>query len=262
MHATAEPATIAGGDEFFTVSPAAGTGLRVESASSNRTLTIPDPSVSAPWARHGMAVAKGDTVDYAVDTSRDAVMVHSILNSESASERQTYRFENVDWIMVDEQTGAAILFRIDADGAHPVGGVDTPWAVDADGRRVPTRFETSADGNTLIQVVEHHVGGFSYPITADPKWWDNVASWFQHSGRAASDKARSAARWLGQAKSRWLKGKTWSVARKAGRGAKVVAKKIGPAGLALCAVGAGWAWYRSDAQGWVRVGDAVSGCLL
>ncbi|TSJ86592.1 hypothetical protein FPK29_02655 [Bifidobacterium polysaccharolyticum] len=24
----------------------------------------------------------------------------------------------------------------------------------------------------------------------------------------------------------------------------------------------GWAWYRSDANGWVRVGDAVAGCLF
>lgn len=26
-------------------------------------------------------------------------------------------------------------------------------------------------------------------------------------------------------------------------------------------VGAGWAWYRSDASGWVRVGDTVVGCI-
>ncbi|PAU70025.1 MFS transporter [Bifidobacterium italicum] len=89
-----------------------------------------------------------------------------------------------------------------------------------------------------------------------------MAAWFKGSGRFISDKARGAARWLGQAKSHWLKGKAWSVAKQAGRGAKIVAKKIGPGGLALCAIGAGWAWYRSDAKGWVRVGDAVSGCLL
>ena len=40
---------------------------------------------------------------------------------------------------------------------------------------------------------------------------------------------------------------------------KFLAKKVGPGAVVLCAAGAGWAWYRSDAHGWVRVGDTVSG---
>ncbi len=42
----------------------------------------------------------------------------------------------------------------------------------------------------------------------------------------------------------------------------VTAKKIGPWAWALCLTGAGWGWYRSDASGWVRVGDAAAGCFL
>lgn len=43
---------------------------------------------------------------------------------------------------------------------------------------------------------------------------------------------------------------------------KVTVKKIGPWAWVLCATGAGWAWYRSDSQGWLRVGDAAAGCFL
>lgn len=45
--------------------------------------------------------------------------------------------------------------------------VDAPWAVDAEGRRVPTRFEVR-DG-AITQVVDHRSGDFAYPIVADPK---------------------------------------------------------------------------------------------
>lgn len=45
--------------------------------------------------------------------------------------------------------------------------VEVPWAVDAEGRRVPTRFELR-DG-AITQVVDHRTGDFAYPIVADPK---------------------------------------------------------------------------------------------
>ena len=64
----------------------------------------------------------------------------------------------------------------------------------------------------------------------------------------------------------WVVGKSWSgvkvMAPKGLKAGKFLAKKVGPGAVVLCAAGAGWAWYRSDAHGWVRVGDAVSGCLF
>jgi hypothetical protein len=47
-----------------------------------------------------------------------------------------------------------------------LGLIGTPWAKDAEGISVPTRFRV--EGNSLIQVVEHKLGTYSYPITADP----------------------------------------------------------------------------------------------
>lgn len=44
--------------------------------------------------------------------------------------------------------------------------VAAPWAIDANGTKVPTHFETN--GRTLTQVVDHTSGHFAYPIVADP----------------------------------------------------------------------------------------------
>lgn len=44
--------------------------------------------------------------------------------------------------------------------------VAKPWAIDANGTKVPTRFKT--DGRTLTQVVDHKGGHYTYPIVADP----------------------------------------------------------------------------------------------
>jgi len=73
---------------------------------------------------------------------------------------------------VDLPEGGRLLETSDGtvtavDGAGSELGVFAPaWAVDADGKSVPTRYEISDD--TLIQIVEHQ--GAAYPVTADP-WW-------------------------------------------------------------------------------------------
>lgn len=52
------------------------------------------------------------------------------------------------------------------DGAV-VAQVEAPWAVDAAGRHVPTRYELR--GSTIRQVVDHQTRRVAYPVVADPK---------------------------------------------------------------------------------------------
>lgn len=90
----------------------------------------------------------------------------SVLENESAPERYDYTFEGFD--LVQQEDGSVLVL----DGEEPVGVVAAPWATDAEGVSVPTRYEVG--GSTLTQVVDHVGGGFAYPITADPlvtKWW-------------------------------------------------------------------------------------------
>jgi hypothetical protein len=55
---------------------------------------------------------------------------------------------------------------VDGDGVVSAQ-VAPPWAIDAEGRQVPTRFELHEGG--ITQIVDHRVGDFTYPIVADPK---------------------------------------------------------------------------------------------
>lgn len=204
-------------------------------------------------------VAEDGTVVYetseettlAVQVVPEGVRVLTVLDSEDAPTRFDYALdvgEGGSAQMVED--GSVLIF--DSEG-NPVSVVESPWAIDAAGTAVPTRYELS--GNTLTQVINHTDGSYVYPIVADPSWSDI----WQHIKNAGS-KAQSAAKWLGN-KAQWVIGKSWSGVKYVSKGSKFLIKKIAPGGLALCAVGAGWAWYRSDASGWVRVGDAVSGCL-
>lgn len=51
-----------------------------------------------------------------------------------------------------------------SDGENFLGGIDAPWAVDAEGRSLPTRYEIS--GSTLTQVVD--TTDATFPVVADP----------------------------------------------------------------------------------------------
>lgn len=56
---------------------------------------------------------------------------------------------------------------VDAAGT-PVGDFAPPWAIDAKGNMVPTRFELTADGQ-LVQIVETNADT-AFPVVADPCW--------------------------------------------------------------------------------------------
>ncbi|MDU0478781.1 hypothetical protein QVA66_05965 [Staphylococcus chromogenes] len=64
---------------------------------------------------------------------------------------------------LDETSGAVIVY----EGASPLAMIQAPWARDARGTRVPTRFEIS--GTKVTQVVEAGTADIQYPITADPR---------------------------------------------------------------------------------------------
>lgn len=54
-----------------------------------------------------------------------------------------------------------------------------PWAHDATGKKVPTRYVAGPDGRSLVQIVDHHRGRLAYPITADPVWLNKTWAFVQ-----------------------------------------------------------------------------------
>ncbi|MTB89670.1 hypothetical protein H9L21_14160 [Aeromicrobium senzhongii] len=58
---------------------------------------------------------------------------------------------------------------IDVETGEPVAAIEKPWAVDANGVEVATRYVT--DGSNLVQVVDHRQADIAFPVTADPKYF-------------------------------------------------------------------------------------------
>lgn len=66
--------------------------------------------------------------------------------------------------------GGLVVF--DASGKI-IGGLETPWAKDANGAPVPTAYRV--EGDTVTQTVEADANA-AYPIVADPKWTWGIIS--------------------------------------------------------------------------------------
>ncbi|MDN4613389.1 DUF2599 domain-containing protein [Leifsonia sp. F6_8S_P_1B] len=92
-----------------------------------------------------------------------SVQIITILESGDAPSRYTYDFSAKDGAHLDP---SGPLLAVRDDSGSRVATIAPAWAVDADGRSVPTHYEVS--GNSLTQVVDHRSGTFSYPIVADP----------------------------------------------------------------------------------------------
>lgn len=106
-----------------------------------------------------------DSTSAVVVHDDSSVQVNTIIESSEAPTRYDYAVTVPDGgRLASDETGAVAV--LDADGGF-VAGVAAPWAKDANGVEVPTRYEVS--GSTLTQVVEHS-SAYAYPITADP-WW-------------------------------------------------------------------------------------------
>lgn len=129
--------------------------------------------LTVPGAGEGRPLESGILFDgAATDTSvvvdSPASGLRALVHIDSSEAPERFEFE---------LGGDVASLRLDADGGvtgfntngDVVASAPAPWAVDAKGATVPTRFEV--DGTTLYQVVKHRSGDWAYGITADPSFW-------------------------------------------------------------------------------------------
>jgi len=92
------------------------------------------------------------------------------------------------------QTGAAIDTLATIDGqvtGQIIAAIQKPWAVDADGKRVPVSL--SVEGDVVTMTVDHRGGDYKLPIIADPYLIDCAHAspcGTYHGDRAAAYAAR------------------------------------------------------------------------
>lgn len=70
--------------------------------------------------------------------------------------------------LIEDEAGGYEITRETADGVHTtIGTIDAPWAKDANGKPVPTRYEL--EGSSLVQTVDVNKDT-AFPVVADPKF--------------------------------------------------------------------------------------------
>jgi hypothetical protein len=89
-----------------------------------------------------------------------------LFESAKASEDVAFQFEVTPVLIPVYQPSGAIDY-LNEKGAV-VGGLAAPWAIDANGKNLSTKFVLT--GNTLVQHVEFDEQT-AFPVIADPQWW-------------------------------------------------------------------------------------------
>ena len=148
---------------------AASDGISIRTATSYMSVGLPFASraLSAEKIADGLVSFDNLNGTYTVPVVKadGSIAITSIIKSVDAANIFEYRFELPKGVrlVLDVSTGA--VDAVDGKG-NWVAGVATPWARDARGADVPTRFEVK--GNSLTQVVDTRSHSFAYPIVADP----------------------------------------------------------------------------------------------
>ncbi|MDQ1126529.1 hypothetical protein QE428_001562 [Microbacterium sp. SORGH_AS 505] len=121
----------------------------------------------------GTYVRTGDEVDLALQVNADdsSVPALTVIKGPDAPEEFVYELDLVDGAeAILNADGSVDITQAIEGGSEPfvVGGFEAPWAVDATGTEVATRYELR--GSALVQIVDHRSADVAYPVVADPFW--------------------------------------------------------------------------------------------
>ena len=106
----------------------------------------------------------------AVIPTQMGVQILTSIMSVDAPTRYDYEITLDEGQRLELANGGVVL--LSADGSV-VAAAAPPWAKDASGKDIPTRYEVA--GRTLTQIVDHvKVADTAYPVVADPLW---LAPW-------------------------------------------------------------------------------------
>lgn len=121
--------------------------------------------------------------------SEGALTALTVIESPSAPDSYAYEIKVDEGGWLELQADGSVWI-INAEGAVS-GLIETPWAIDANGDKVPTSYEVS--GSTLTQRIDLSSPSIHYPVVADPKiwaeWWGTVVLLSKSETKWAAGKA-------------------------------------------------------------------------
>lgn len=132
-------------------------------------LSIEVPGLAGEARVNDQLIAQADPIgesETVVQSHDHGLRVIEVIHGPSAPGEYLTHFSSdreIDPVFMEDGT----IFLHDTEGDY-LGHLDPPWAVDANGKSVPTSYSWR-DG-TLVQHVEHSSGDYQYPIVSDPTW--------------------------------------------------------------------------------------------
>lgn len=144
-----------------------------------------DLGISLPYSERSSEIQAGEFGEISFDHENfsstsvlpyedGSVQMVTTIESAAAPREYAYDLELPDGAYLELLKDGMVLIW-DAEGNF-VAGVAAPWAKDANGADIPTRYEIR--GSSLVQVIEHDTFGVAYPVTADPFWGKNLFTGF------------------------------------------------------------------------------------
>jgi len=122
------------------------------------------PALAAGAPDRYVSRARNSTTEYSTIVKSDGFpQVLITLNEPRRQHRKSFEFGAGTRLSLTRDGGVSITNR----RGEEIATVETPWALDRNGRSVPTHFEVARDGRTLTQVVTPRAST-AYPVVADP----------------------------------------------------------------------------------------------
>lgn len=145
----------------------AGKASETVAGTDTLTMRVPGQGEDLVPGDEGTSLFEGTDKGYAVAVQATEGGVRSLVHINSAWASERYEFPLGGDVASLRLTPGGRVEALDAQG-RTIATASAPWAIDAKGTAVPTRYEIN--GTTLIQVVEHRGEGYAYGIVADPGW--------------------------------------------------------------------------------------------
>lgn len=163
-------ARVAGVD--VTVPTDAEDPIVVDTDSGSLSIELPFAETAATAVREQSGIVSYDnkngsiTVPVVIDDGE--LQINTVIADSNAPTRYAYAIDPGDG---GSLTPFGDLIVVGSATGEVIAVVEAPWALDANGRSVPTHYELS--GTTLTQVIDLNDPSISYPVVADPKFvWD------------------------------------------------------------------------------------------
>jgi len=152
-------------DVSVTLPADAGATIEIAEPGSTLSVRLPGGGALEELAEDVAVYDHGDGSETVPIVKNDgSVQITTVISDPSAPTRYDYAITISDGGYMEMlDNGFVVLHEKDGSWA---GGIMPPWALDAAGKAVPTRYVIN--GSTLTQVVDHDSEGVSYPVTADP----------------------------------------------------------------------------------------------